>query len=264
MSSTPPVIVELPGDWSEWVPFEDAASTAPLTPGVYVARDASTHQVVYVGMAGERRGEGVRGRLRIYASGRAAVSGLGEAAMDRALADADWLRDRLAELEAGGVLRTKEWAQLALKRATLEVCWRGTASAADARHLEAQVIRSWSGSLWNRRVPVVVALPDAPPALAQDGSDMRFGLNITEVDLKSGHVRVTADAKRLLAMPRVKTTLHITLRGEPLQCLYDPRLDGSKERSGLLRLGREPMARLLAGPCSISVARNEEGQLVLE
>jgi hypothetical protein len=43
-------------------------------------------------MAAERRGQGIRGRLTVYRRGRAAVSGLGEAAMDRALRDPDWLR----------------------------------------------------------------------------------------------------------------------------------------------------------------------------
>jgi hypothetical protein len=38
-------------------------------------------------MAGERRGQGIRGRLNVYGSGKALASGLGEAVMDRALAD---------------------------------------------------------------------------------------------------------------------------------------------------------------------------------
>src|SRR5215213_7907958 len=42
--------------------------------------------IVYVGMAGERRGQGIRGRLNVYGRGKALVSSLGEAVMDRALA----------------------------------------------------------------------------------------------------------------------------------------------------------------------------------
>jgi hypothetical protein len=72
-------------DWSPWLPFEAAVQQAPLLPGVYMARTpGATNEVVYVGMAGERRGRGIRGRLTVYQRGRAAVSGLGEAVMDRA------------------------------------------------------------------------------------------------------------------------------------------------------------------------------------
>ena len=87
--------------WSPWVSFVDAVAHAPLSPDVYVARVDATGPVLYVGMAGARHGRGLRGRLRVYASGKAAVSGLGEAALNRALADPAWLQDRLAELEAG-------------------------------------------------------------------------------------------------------------------------------------------------------------------
>ena len=73
--------------WAPWLLFEEAVRVAPREPGVYVARERPTGQIVYIGMAGERRGQGIRGRLRIYLTGKAAVSGLGEAALDRALAD---------------------------------------------------------------------------------------------------------------------------------------------------------------------------------
>jgi hypothetical protein len=74
--------------WSPWVPFSQVASADPL-PGVYMARLGSDGLVIYVGMAGPRAGGGIpglRGRLTRYASGRAMLSGLGEAAADRALA----------------------------------------------------------------------------------------------------------------------------------------------------------------------------------
>ena len=44
------------------VPFDAAATAAPRVPGVYLARQAAG-DLVYVGMAGERRGQGVRARL---------------------------------------------------------------------------------------------------------------------------------------------------------------------------------------------------------
>ena len=68
-------------------------------------------------MAGERRGQGIRGRLNVYGSGKALVSGLGEAVMDRALADVHWLTERLADVEQGRPLRAKAWGQAAFARA---------------------------------------------------------------------------------------------------------------------------------------------------
>lgn len=87
-------------------------------------------------MAGERRGQGLRGRLTVYSRGKAAVSGLGEAAMDRALADPEWVAARLTELTAGQPRRTKDWARAALDRAELHVCWATTGNRAEAEALE--------------------------------------------------------------------------------------------------------------------------------
>ena len=50
-------------DWSDWSPFVGAVAAAPKEPGVYMAKDDS--QVVYVGMAAERRGQGIKGRLTV-------------------------------------------------------------------------------------------------------------------------------------------------------------------------------------------------------
>lgn len=84
-------------NWSPWVAFNRATETAPRSPGVYMAREGSSGPVIYIGMAGERRGsrdrpQGIRGRLSIYARGKALASGLGEAVLDRALSDVAWLR----------------------------------------------------------------------------------------------------------------------------------------------------------------------------
>ena len=82
--------------------------------------------VVYTGMAGERGGsrgkpQGLRGRLAVYTTGKALASGLGEAVLDRALADPEWLRQRLTALEANGARRAKQWSVAAFARADLEV-----------------------------------------------------------------------------------------------------------------------------------------------
>jgi hypothetical protein len=94
--------------WSKWVPF-DQVGTADRLPGVSMARLGPDGLVVYVGCAGPRAGgrtpQGLHGRLGVYASGKGIVSGLGEAAADRALAAASWLRERLDEVEAGKPMR---------------------------------------------------------------------------------------------------------------------------------------------------------------
>ncbi|MFG2569171.1 hypothetical protein ACGFR6_27560 [Streptomyces sp. NPDC048567] len=101
-------------------------------------------------MAGERSGEGLRGRLRRYTSGKALASGLGEAVFDRALADADWLRERLAEVEAGRPNRATEWGKAALAWADLHICWAVTESGEMAGLLEKKVLALETVDWWNR------------------------------------------------------------------------------------------------------------------
>lgn len=161
-------MVEEMADWSAWVPFEEALVTAPLVPGVYMAREGTDGPVVYVGMAGERAGggrpKGLRGRLSVYVSGKGAVSGLGEAAMDRALADAEWLRERMAEVERGEPKRAKEWGQAAMARAKLQVRWTTTVDKASADALEKRVLRALNDpGLWNRGRSVLFKLPGSEP-----------------------------------------------------------------------------------------------------
>ena len=150
--------------WSGWHPFADTTVDITRSAGVYMFRTAATHDIVYVGMAGERKGQGVRGRLSVYRTGKGAVSGLGEAALDRALADPVWLTARLRELEAGTVRRAKDWARLAIERADLEVRWAATESPLHAKSLEDDVIADLTqAGLWNRRrtVPTTQSLVDA-------------------------------------------------------------------------------------------------------
>lgn len=124
--------VEALASWSPWVRFADAVANAPRQPGVYLAREGIDGPIVYVGMAGERAGggkpQGIRGRLRVYASGKALTSGLGEAVADRAFADAQWLRERVADVERGEPMRAIAWGQAALRRADLHVRWTVTAT----------------------------------------------------------------------------------------------------------------------------------------
>jgi len=142
------------GEWSSWAAFFEVAKSAPTAPGVYMFRARATSDLVYVGMAGARNGKGLRGRLDIYLRGRGAVSGFGEAALDRALSDVAWLTHRLEVLRTSEGTRAKEWAKAAIERADVDVRWCTTADAAAARTLEGRVLRSLATvPLWNRQRP---------------------------------------------------------------------------------------------------------------
>lgn len=142
-------------EWSAWAPLAEALPWAPREPGVYLFREHDTHRVRYVGMAGERGGsgrpQGLYGRLSVYRTGQGAVSGFGEAALDRALADPEWVAERLVELRAGRPSRAKHWARDAVARLAPEVTWATCHERADARHLEVRaeaLLRPFG--LWNR------------------------------------------------------------------------------------------------------------------
>ncbi|MFD2466281.1 hypothetical protein [Amycolatopsis silviterrae] len=145
-------IVKELAEWSSWVPFSSARKTAPRRPGVYLAAEGSSGELIYVGMAGERSDTGVRGRLVRYASGKAIASGLGEAVFDRALADPGWLHARVAEVEDGQPKRAAQWGKLAFERADLHICWSVTSDKSTAATLEKQVLDALKEhALWNRR-----------------------------------------------------------------------------------------------------------------
>jgi hypothetical protein len=144
-------LVDAVADWSAWLPIGQAVTSATTSPGVYMARTGEAGPLVYVGMAGPRRGRGVRGRLETYERGKGAVSGLGEACLDRALADSDWVGERLAEVKNGTPLRAKGWARLAVQRADLHLRWAKTVDADAARSLERRILAKLKGaSIWNR------------------------------------------------------------------------------------------------------------------
>lgn len=87
----------------------------------------------------------------MYWTGKGAVSGFGEAALDRALADPDWVAAQLRGLREHGPKRAKDWARDAVSRLSLEVSWAVCPDRADAAYLEGQVVgllhRHW---VWNR------------------------------------------------------------------------------------------------------------------
>lgn len=136
--------------WSSWEPFETAALTAPLTPGVYQMRTRDG-AIVYVGMAGERRGQGLRGRLSIYRRGKGAVSGFGEAALDRALADAGFIESHVDAVREGRPARASVWAQDAIRWLDVEIRWATCATQAEALELEDAAVGILTPyGIWNR------------------------------------------------------------------------------------------------------------------
>lgn len=137
-------------DWSDWASFATAAPVAPLTPGVYQMRTRDG-VIVYVGMAGERKGQGIRGRLSIYRRGKGAVSGFGEAALDRALADATFVEEHLDAVRAGQPTRASVWAQDAIRLLDVEIRWAECATQGNALALESAAVEILkTQSIWNR------------------------------------------------------------------------------------------------------------------
>jgi hypothetical protein len=140
-------------DWSAWAPLTDALPHAPRSPGVYLLLETGPRVVVHVGRAGERAGggapQGLHGRLRAYLTGSGAVTGFVETALDRALADRDWVRARLDEPTR--TRPTRAWAAAAVRRLELEVSWATCADADEARWLETRVVELLRPhGLWGR------------------------------------------------------------------------------------------------------------------
>ncbi|NCT90384.1 hypothetical protein GXB85_05385 [Cellulomonas sp. APG4] len=148
-ASLPTVVASL-ASWSRWQPFTpEVIRQAPVLPGVYLFQQDGA--LVYVGRAGERSGKGLRGRLTIYVSGRAPHSGLGNLALERALQEPSWLRERLEEVEAGQTLTVQQWSRLAVERAALRVCWSTTSTTEEGAVLERAVLDVLKEErLWNR------------------------------------------------------------------------------------------------------------------
>lgn len=176
--------------WSNWEPFIDAAPRAPVTPGVYQMRGRDG-TIVYVGMAGERKGQGIRGRLSIYRRGKGAVSGFGEAALDRALADATFIEDHLAAVRLGRPARTAQWAKDAISWLDVEVRWAECATRTEALALEHLVVKLLSAhALWNR-----VAARLERPDLHDEPAHSAQGLRKVS---SSSAAHVAGDAKHMV------------------------------------------------------------------
>jgi len=179
--------------WSDWASFETAAPVAPLTPGVYQMR-TSDLSIVYVGMAGERKGMGIRGRLSIYRRGRGAVSGFGEAALDRALADAPFVQERLEALRGGQPRRASVWAKDAIQWLNVEIRWAECATKTEAEALEKAAIELLlRHAIWNR-----VALRAPRAALPADELSVPEGRTETVAGLATELTRTDKAVRKTL------------------------------------------------------------------
>ncbi|NYJ18502.1 hypothetical protein [Glaciibacter psychrotolerans] len=107
--------------------------------------------VVYIGMAGERKGKGIWGRLSMYRRGRGAVSGFGEAALDRALSDVAFIEDHLEAVRFGQITRASAWARDAIAWTNVEIRWAACETASEAVALEDEAVRLLKlHGIWNR------------------------------------------------------------------------------------------------------------------
>lgn len=135
-------------DWTEWLPIADAVRAAPREAGVYMARN-SAGSVVYIGRAGERRGVGVAGRLRAYATGKSPDSGLIGKAADRALADSAFTHRICEHAKARRPTTLRQLAVSALHYHGIQV---RSAATVEAPAVELELIRRYpSDDLWNVR-----------------------------------------------------------------------------------------------------------------
>jgi hypothetical protein len=126
-------------EWSVWTPLAEALPEAPRSAGVFLLLEPSARVVRHVGRAGERSGggspQGLYGGIRALVTGHAPLTGFAEAALDRALADPDFVRERVA----GPPQPVRRWAAAAVRRLELDVSWTTCPDSDEARWLAGRV-----------------------------------------------------------------------------------------------------------------------------
>jgi len=111
--------------------------------------------------------------------------------------------------------------------------------------------------------PQALAVPRTPVEPVQERKFMsQWRLNVTDKDINGGQIRITREAKKAMRLME-PMELQVRLRGELFPCTYDPRLGPDKERSGLIRLGKSNLIRLLGGPVELTAGRGVDGVLNL-
>lgn len=112
---------------------------------------------------------------------------------------------------------------------------------------------------------IVPSPPEASGARPNQAYADGVVLNVTAKDLEVGQIRVTRPAKRLLNLPERAADLQVYVRGELVACNWDARLGPDKERSGLLKVGRGALGRLLPdGPTQLRFRVTSEGTIHLD
>jgi hypothetical protein len=86
---------------------------------------------------------------------------------------------------------------------------------------------------------------------------------VTEADLEAGIIRLPRIAKSLLPSEKSEE-VSITLRGTPLTASYDPKRGPDRERSGVLRIGRAHLSRLVKAGDRLRVSKGPNGRVRLD
>lgn len=90
-------------------------------------------------------------------------------------------------------------------------------------------------------------------------ADGEFAVNVTAADIAGGRIRVGRPAKRELHFPAARQQLVVEVLGNSFEAQWDPRLGPDKERSGVIRIGRAEMRRLIGRPRLLLVQRDCSG-----
>lgn len=104
-----------------------------------------------------------------------------------------------------------------------------------------------------------VATPVPRPAVrAQETSPGRASKpmrtqRVTATDIAAGRIRIPATSK--LLFPADRTRVRVVLRGATVDARWDPRIGLDRERSGVLSVPRELLARLVVADEVLQVAR---------
>jgi TDG/mug DNA glycosylase family protein len=98
-------------------------------------------------------------------------------------------------------------------------------------------------------------IPNAPQVVTSQ--------RVTEADLEAGIIRLPRIAKSLLPSEKSEE-VSITLRGTPLTASYDPKRGPDRERSGVLRIGRAHLSRLVKAGDRLRVSKGPNGRVRLD
>jgi TDG/mug DNA glycosylase family protein len=96
-----------------------------------------------------------------------------------------------------------------------------------------------------------------------NGSQAVVSQRVTEADLEAGIIRLPRSAKALLPNA-TSEKVPITLRGTPLTASYDPKRGPDRERSGVLRIGRAALSRLVKSGERLRVSKGPNGRVQLD